>query len=775
MKANRLMVAVALALVFCAAGQLHAQEVTFEGKTLTQWVAELRDGDWEQRLMAAWALAEIGPAAAAAVPELIKALEDQDESLRMYSAYALGAIGQATDAVRDALQKALKDPDEQVREQAAWALEQLAAAGEEAPTVPPAVTPTPAPAPTQATEGWTAEPPAVGPAPVEGAPSEEEARMAVEAMLRQSFSLGLVDEAGNQLNPNVPQDATSLSPADLEVHAKLIADGSYRTIAYVVEFLAGLDLRLAGTGRTITVEDLLPDLQSYVKWSFAHRDDPRSALGLQLATGPDLTVPEAPPTMSGETQISPLAALMLVADILIGVPEQASLQGALPGRLLDGLMLAWAGAPGEFLLGPLGAVSRDADTVARVRGLVTAVEPFAKLTGKKPAILHWLKTLLSVFEVQNRVSIELTSVYGKRRPSQVEFPAQEGRIGVMARLAVVGIPFQVYLHPEYHTVKTWPFVWTWRLTSPNDPASSGLPLFADADAEFDKREPYGDPPGNPHRIRYTSKGTVIAWLQATKLENAQERKALLTVHASLPALDAASIFENRRVVLELAQVSRADLQQLIEVDMVRDLRPAPARLPVIFKPVKQTEVALRATDLLGQWTTQVYVAQAHVTVAGGGGVSGRLAFADNRKTAEWEWLTLLSSFSGQMTEFNPRYEEQRKDPESRDSWGEIEIGKFEATGSWQGVKLPRGAEMGTPFVKGLTGKVRLKGALKEDKKGYVVRGEAAFRDGDEWFAWSASESQWKEELADIQRLEREWGEKIPFPHWEHPDWLEDDP
>jgi hypothetical protein len=135
----------------------------------------------------------------------------------------------------------------------------------------------------------------------------------------------------------------------------------------------------------------------------------------------------------------------------------------------------------------------------------------------------------------------------------------------------------------------------------------------------------------------------------------------------------------------------------------------------------------------------------------------------------------LSSFSGRMTEFNPRLEEQRKDPASRDSWGEIEIGKFEATGTWQGVKLPAGAETGAPLVKGLTGKVRLKGALKEDQKGYVVRGEVAFRDGDEWFGWSASETPWKEGLAVNHRLERDLGEKIPFPHWEHPDWLEDDP
>ena len=105
MKANRLMVAVALALVFCAAGQLHAQEVTFEGKTLTEWTAELKDGDWEQRLMAAWALGEIGPAAAAAVPELVKAVQDEDAWLRMYSAHALGVIGQATEAERTEMRR----------------------------------------------------------------------------------------------------------------------------------------------------------------------------------------------------------------------------------------------------------------------------------------------------------------------------------------------------------------------------------------------------------------------------------------------------------------------------------------------------------------------------------------------------------------------------------------------------------------------------------------------------------------------------------------------
>ena len=381
MKATRCLRAVTVVLSLLTVIAVGAQEATFEGKILTEWIAQLKDGDWDERIIAAWALGEIGPAAAPAVPELIKALQDEDQDVRRYAAHALGTIGQETEAVRAALRRALNDEDEGVREQAAWALEQIGAGPGEAPApittpTPPTeqpVEPTPTPAPTQPTEGPPTGLPTVAPAPVEGAPSEAEARMAVEAMSNQSFSLGLVDEAGNQLNPNVPQDAISLRPADLDAHAKLIAVGSYRTIAYVVEFLAGLDLRLARTGRTITVEDLLPDLQSYVNWSFAHRDDPRSALGLQLATGPDLTMPEAPPQMSGETQISPAAALMLVADILMGVPEQASLQGALPGRLLDGLMLAWAGDPGEFLLGPLGAVSRDTDTVARVRGLVTAV------------------------------------------------------------------------------------------------------------------------------------------------------------------------------------------------------------------------------------------------------------------------------------------------------------------------------------------------------------------------------------------------------------------
>ena len=51
---------------------------------------------------------------------------------------------------------------------------------------------------------------------LEGAESQEEAEAAIGDIVRRGYSLGLVDEEGNQLNPNVSgEDVITLTPDDV--------------------------------------------------------------------------------------------------------------------------------------------------------------------------------------------------------------------------------------------------------------------------------------------------------------------------------------------------------------------------------------------------------------------------------------------------------------------------------------------------------------------------------------------------------------------------------
>ena len=64
-----------------------------QGLTASDWVAHLRAPDEESRQTAAAALAEMGPAARAAVPDLIDALNDDDPEVRWLAMQVLGKIG----------------------------------------------------------------------------------------------------------------------------------------------------------------------------------------------------------------------------------------------------------------------------------------------------------------------------------------------------------------------------------------------------------------------------------------------------------------------------------------------------------------------------------------------------------------------------------------------------------------------------------------------------------------------------------------------------------
>lgn len=74
------------------------QEPVSDGHTLSEWIADLKALAPQSRNAAAYEIASMGPAAAAAVPALIEALDDPSAAVRFPVTIALLEIGPAAKA-----------------------------------------------------------------------------------------------------------------------------------------------------------------------------------------------------------------------------------------------------------------------------------------------------------------------------------------------------------------------------------------------------------------------------------------------------------------------------------------------------------------------------------------------------------------------------------------------------------------------------------------------------------------------------------------------------
>jgi HEAT repeat protein len=93
-----------------------AKEPVSNGRTLSQWVADLKAPSPQTRNAAAYEIAGLGPAAAAAVPALIVALDDPAASVRFPVTVALLEIGPAAKAAVPRLQQMV---DEEINDEIA--------------------------------------------------------------------------------------------------------------------------------------------------------------------------------------------------------------------------------------------------------------------------------------------------------------------------------------------------------------------------------------------------------------------------------------------------------------------------------------------------------------------------------------------------------------------------------------------------------------------------------------------------------------------------------
>jgi len=91
-------------------------------KSISDYIASLRNGNYLKRVAAAKALSEkVGPEDAAAVEPLSRALKDQDESIRIYAVKALGRIGDPE--ALPIIIEATRDPSSYVRYEAVMVLD----------------------------------------------------------------------------------------------------------------------------------------------------------------------------------------------------------------------------------------------------------------------------------------------------------------------------------------------------------------------------------------------------------------------------------------------------------------------------------------------------------------------------------------------------------------------------------------------------------------------------------------------------------------------------
>jgi HEAT repeat protein len=91
------------------ASKQKSAEPVADGRTLSEWVADLTARAPQVRNAAAYELAGMGPAAAPAVPALIKALDDSEPSVRFPVTVALGEIGPAAAAAVPRLKQMMEE------------------------------------------------------------------------------------------------------------------------------------------------------------------------------------------------------------------------------------------------------------------------------------------------------------------------------------------------------------------------------------------------------------------------------------------------------------------------------------------------------------------------------------------------------------------------------------------------------------------------------------------------------------------------------------------
>ena len=106
---SRRLGALAVAVVLASSPLAAQGEPVARGRPLSEWIADLKAPAPVTRNAAAYEIAGMGPAAAAAVPALIEALDDEVAAVRFPVTVALGEIGPAAAAAVPRLKQVMEE------------------------------------------------------------------------------------------------------------------------------------------------------------------------------------------------------------------------------------------------------------------------------------------------------------------------------------------------------------------------------------------------------------------------------------------------------------------------------------------------------------------------------------------------------------------------------------------------------------------------------------------------------------------------------------------
>ena len=129
---TRVLMSCGVAVLLLSSGALaqtrpaQAREPVSGGRPLSAWIAELKAPAPQTRNAAAYEIAGLGPAAAAAVPALIEALDDPVAAVRYPVTVALLEIGPAAKAAVPKLQRMMdEDINDEIAASARRALKRI--------------------------------------------------------------------------------------------------------------------------------------------------------------------------------------------------------------------------------------------------------------------------------------------------------------------------------------------------------------------------------------------------------------------------------------------------------------------------------------------------------------------------------------------------------------------------------------------------------------------------------------------------------------------------
>jgi PKD repeat protein len=433
------------------------------------------------------------------------------------------------------------------------------------------------------------------------AQTDTERQAAIQKVICNSLSLGFVDANGNQLNPNVQEGNASLTVNDMAALSYFISEAQGYTIKDIVDFLAGFGILLSSTQKAITADEILPDIQEYVDWSYAHRDDSRSLLGLALASGPEMQVVGASPKFSGDTHISAAAGLMMLADILVGVPGNKQISSSQPKNIA------------------FAADSDNQELALKAQGLITKIEAGPQYKslwdeyiarkanqGQKVQIKvpDTIKTIIASFAAGNQFTVRL---YWIKNDDEI-------RVAKSLELLKDPITFDrslgapLFLAPVLTVVPSgnWdqkiPVTFSLNLISPFTGYDQSAPLFPDADAVFlctqdwtsIKIEQGGHRLGIIQAMQKSSGFTI----SIKDCSNTERKIALLHISAQINVPDLAEWMVGNLEYLKLLQLNTEDILDLYTV-MGKAVQVTPWVCEVIIPPAAK-EVRITPTTLSGE-------------------------------------------------------------------------------------------------------------------------------------------------------------------------------